>query len=335
MESLTIIQKIFLSLFTGLIGLAIGSFLNVVALRLLSKEDFVQGRSKCPKCEHLIAWYDNIPVISYILLGGKCRKCNERISIQYPVVEIITAVLFVVLVGTFGISLKTLFLIFLTCNLIVITITDIREKYIFDINSIPIIPIGLAYNFFNIGQNSAITVNIFGISFNDVFISAVIAAIAGAVFFEVFSRIGLLLAGEYAFGTGDSILAAALGAWFGWKLLIIILILSFISQIFVGVPAVVYSMHKDKDYKSIWAMGTLLFSMVFTFLGRYFTAKEEPFIALAMILLSFVIAGISIYFILKRARERQSYTFLPFGPSMVLGAFIVMFFGANFIGYFH
>lgn len=333
MEFLTLAQKIYLGIIAGVIGLTIGSFLNVVALRLLSEKDFIKGRSKCPKCENLIAWYDNIPVLSYILLLGKCRKCGEKISLQYPIVEIFTGGIFIATVSVFGFTIKTFFLLVLACNLIVMTITDLKEKYIFDINSIPLIPIGLVYNFFDIGNNSVGTLKVLGINFNDVFISAIIGAVIGAAFFEIFSRIGLLLVGEYAFGAGDSLLGAALGAWFGWKLMIVILALSFLSQLVVGLPIISYNMYKSKDHQSLWAVGALFVAVGLTFLGRYYTAAGETFIALGVILLSFVVAGVSIFIILKNTRERQSHTFLPFGPALVIGGFLVMFFSGYFLSY--
>jgi len=334
MESFIISHKIYFIVFITVIGLCIGSFLNVVALRLLSKDDFVKGRSKCPKCNNTLNWYDNIPVISFILLKARCRNCKEPISFQYPAVELVTAFLFLALFLSFGLTLKTILLFYLVSNLIVITVTDIREKYIFDINSLPIIPVGLAYNFFDIGHNSLSAVKFFSLNIPDVFVSALIGAVAGALFFEIFSRIGLLLAGEYAFGTGDSILAAGLGAWFGWKLLVAVLIISFLSQMFVGVPVLLVNMIKDKDYKSITAMGMLLFSLILAYTGKFLTSINLPIISIIVILISFILSGIAIFIILKQARERESYTFLPFGPALVLGGFMVMFFGKSILGYF-
>lgn len=334
MESLSLIEKVYFGFLVGILGLIAGSFINVVALRLLAGENFIKGRSKCPKCGNLISWYDNIPVLSYIILGGKCRNCKEKISFQYPVVEILTSALFLATAWVFGLTLKTLFLLFLTCNLIIITITDIREKYIFDINSIPLIPIGLVYNYFNIGTDSSGFIKIFGIVFQEAFITAIIGAVLGAAFFEFFSRVGKLLIGEYAFGTGDTFLGAALGAWFGWKLMIVILILSFLSQLVIGVPFIVHNMYKDKDYKSLWAMVGLSISLIFTWLGRYFIRLGNLNLALGLTLLSFAIAGWAIFVILKRSKERQSYTFLPFGPSLVLSGFVVMFYSEHFLWHF-
>jgi len=331
MQDLFETYKLFFLIFSGLIGLSIGSFLNVVALRLLKEESFVQGRSKCPKCENLIAWYDNIPVLSFLLLKGKCRNCSEKISIQYPIVEILTAALFAFTYNEFGFTLKTLFLLVLISSLIVITITDLREQFIFDITSIPLIPLGLIYSFFNIGNVYPTKLMFWGINISDVFISAILGAFLGALFFELFSRLGLLLAGEYAFGTGDTILAAALGAWFGWKLMIVIIVLSFLSQLLFGVPMIMHNLVKAKDTQSIWAMAGLAFALFLTYLGRYFTNTSHSILAICLILLSFVVTGISIFIILKRTRERKSHTFLPFGPALVFGGLLVIFFNETFL----
>ena len=316
-----------------LIGLMIGSFLNVVALRLLRDEDFIFKRSKCFDCKKKIAWYDNIPILSFIFLKGKCRHCGARISFQYPAVELLTAVLFVSIYLNWALSLKTLFLLILTCNLIVITITDLREKVIFDINSMSLIPMGLIYNFFDIGNISQETVKFLGISFNEVFISAVLGAILGAAFFEIFSRIGLLLSGEYAFGGGDTILGAALGAWFGWKLFLAILAISLIVQVIVGIPIIFHNMYKNKEYKSIFAMTGLFIALIMSFLGKFFLYTGNFFTAIAVILASFILTGVCVYIIFKRMRETQNYTFLPFGPPLVLAGFIIMFFSDNISPY--
>ena len=97
MEFLTLAQKIYLGFIIGFIGLAIGSFLNVCIYRIPRQESIVSGSSHCTSCNEKIRWYDMIPVLSYILLKGKCRKCGARISIKYPIVEILNAVLYVCL----------------------------------------------------------------------------------------------------------------------------------------------------------------------------------------------------------------------------------------------
>jgi len=110
-----------------------------------------------------------------------------------------------------------------------------------------------------------------GIHFNEVFISAVLGALLGAAFFEIFSKIGYVCSGEYAFGGGDTILGAAFGAWFGWKALIVILVLSLFIQMIVGVPLIIYNYCKNKDYKSLIAMGGLFLALIMSVMGRYLT----------------------------------------------------------------
>jgi leader peptidase (prepilin peptidase)/N-methyltransferase len=313
-------------------GLIIGSFLNVVSLRLLKGENFIRGRSRCPVCNNLINWYDNIPIISFLILRGKCRSCGVAISIQYPVAEIVTGILFVLVYHLKGLSLDTFFTLILISNFVVLTITDIKEKFIFDLNTIPIIPLGLVYNFFDIGNVSHNTVKYFGISFQEIFISALLGAVIGAVFFEVFSNLGRIFTGEYAFGGGDTILGSGLGAWFGWKFLIVIIILGLFFQLIFGIPIIIANLYKSREYQSLYAMAGMFVALIMSLTGRAFTYSGHATLALIIILLSFMLTGISIFILFKRMRETKNYTFLPFGPPLVAGALVIVFFGEKISG---
>ncbi len=144
MEALIII-----SLFVLATGACIGSFLNVVALRALSKESIVFPASKCPVCNTPIKWYDNIPVLSYLFtFKGKCRSCGCKVSIQYPIVEVVTAILFLITFLAFGFTLKTLLLLILISIAIVIAITDIKNEYIFDVHLWSFIVMSIVYSLF-------------------------------------------------------------------------------------------------------------------------------------------------------------------------------------------
>lgn len=331
------LQGYFMTLVT-IVGMVVGSFLNVVALRLLSEESFVFPPSKCPKCKTPIKWYDNIPVFSYIfLLKGKCRSCQKKISLQYPIVEAITGSIFLAVFLHAGFSLNTLFLWFLSSCMIVMTLTDLKEKVIFDITSIPLIPIGLAYTFFDLGNSGLgqTTIELMGINLtlNSIFISAVIGAIAGAAFFELVSGLGYLMVGQRAFGEGDTIIAAALGAWFGWKAIIAIILMSFVFQLIIGLPLIMMNMYKDKDHKSLFATFMLIFSVFVPFIGQLTGISQSLTGALFFAILAFGIAGYGVVVILKRAKERENFTFLPFGPALILGGFAIMFFQDQIISY--
>ena len=127
-----------------IVGLCFGSFFNVVILRSLSNESIVFPASKCPKCGNALKPWHNIPLLSYLFLRGKCAFCKEKISLQYPVVEFLTMLLFAFSFLKFGFSWKTLFAIILSSCMLIMTMTDLKEKLV-DCN----IAIGLAvFGFF-------------------------------------------------------------------------------------------------------------------------------------------------------------------------------------------
>lgn len=134
-----------------IVGACIGSFLNVVALRGLTNESIVFPASKCPVCKEQIKWYDNIPIFSYLFtFRGKCRNCGCHVSLQYPIVETITAVLFTLTFMFYGISFNTLLLWIMLSLAVVISITDIKEKAIFDKHLWWLISFAVIYSvFFN------------------------------------------------------------------------------------------------------------------------------------------------------------------------------------------
>ena len=146
-----ILAAIIIYTYIFIVGACIGSFLNVVALRGLTNESIVFPASKCPVCKEKIKWYDNLPIISYLFIfRGKCRACGCHVSWQYPIVETITAVLFTLTFMFYGISFNTLLLWIMLSLAIVISITDIKEKAIFDKHLWWLISFAVIYSvFFN------------------------------------------------------------------------------------------------------------------------------------------------------------------------------------------
>jgi leader peptidase (prepilin peptidase)/N-methyltransferase len=111
-------------------GLALGSFLNVVAARLPKRQSLVRPRSACGSCAEPIAWYDNVPLVSYAILRGRCRRCGERIGLVYPAVELATALLVAGCVLAFGVSLRALAAAIFCCALVVVTATDLEHRIV-------------------------------------------------------------------------------------------------------------------------------------------------------------------------------------------------------------
>lgn len=314
-------------------GLVVGSFLNVVGLRLLAGESIVFPPSKCPKCNTRLKWYDNIPVLAYLLLRGKCRYCKAPISWQYPVVEAFTATLFLLIFLKFGFTLATLMLFVLAGACIAMCITDFREQVIFDGVAIPLIPIGLVYSFFNMGGVEESSVNIFGFSVAGTFVSALIGMAVAFIFFEGFSLITRFIMQHRAFGEGDTIIAMIFAAWFGWKAVILTIILGLFMQAVFTIPLLVAKLFKTKDRIASVSFSMLLLSAVIPVVCNHFNWAYSGIGSILLVMITLSMAGISALVFLRRMRELKSYTLLPFGPALIAGGFIVMFFGEQILSY--
>lgn len=119
-------------IFIFALGLILGSFYNVVGIRLLKKQSLIRPRSSCPSCNHQLSWYENIPVISYIFLWGKCKKCKEHISFMYPSMELLTAILFVLSYLLFGLTSEFYISLIISSLVVLVFITDSKEMIILD-----------------------------------------------------------------------------------------------------------------------------------------------------------------------------------------------------------
>ncbi|MDD3593779.1 MAG: prepilin peptidase [Candidatus Gastranaerophilales bacterium] len=316
------------ALFVFIAGLCVGSFLNVVALRSLSNESIVLPPSKCPKCNHPLKWYDNIPVLSYfILLRGKCRYCSAPISIQYPIVELTTALIFTTLFMKFGATWNFILLCCLASCFIVMCITDLKEQVIFDNISIPVIPIGLFYSFFNIGNFHSGSVNVFntGIYLQNSFISSLAAVFIALLFFEIISFLSKLFIKHRAFGEGDTIIAMGIGAWFGVKILIITIILSFITQVVATLPLVTAKLIKNKNYNLLQGFGLLIISLIVAVTSNILGVTETHTGAVITLVITIIAALYGTIKIFSNL-DKTNLTMLPFGPALIAAAFLAVFF---------
>lgn len=210
---------IFIGVSVFLIGLAVGSFLNVCICRLPHGESVVSPPSHCPGCGASIRWYDNIPVLSYLFLKGRCRNCRTPISWQYPFVEFITGVIYLATVHIFGLSLETAVYLVLLSALVVITVIDLKHQIIPDKITLPGIPIGLVCS---------------SVVLPTGFANAAIGLVLGGGGFYL---IALLSRG--GMGGGDIKLMGMLGAFMGWKAVI----LTTMVGSFLGAAAGIFLMY--------------------------------------------------------------------------------------------
>lgn len=208
-------------------GLIIGSFLNVVIARLPEHRSLWAPRSACPTCGVAIAWHDNVPVLSYVLLRGRCRGCAGRISLRYPLVEITTAALFVVATFRFGISAQLMIAAALFAALVAITVIDLDHQIIPDVITLPGTLAGLIAN---------VATGV--LPWTDAVLGIVVG---GGIFFAI------IVASGGGMGGGDMKLGAMLGAFLGWKLTLVAIFLSVVVGGAVAVGVLVGGRKGRKD----------------------------------------------------------------------------------------
>ncbi|MDI6602662.1 MAG: prepilin peptidase [Patescibacteria group bacterium] len=251
-------------IFIFLFGLAVGSFLNCVIYRLETSENFLNGRSFCPNCKHILSWPDLIPLFSFLILKGKCRYCQQKISWQYPFVEIVTGLLFFLItnyqlpITNFSEFITLCFLFLVSCFLIIIFVYDLKHYIIPDKVIYPAIITASIFNF------QFLIFNQFSI-----FKNLISSALGASIFFLV---IVLISKGKWM-GVGDVKLAFLMGLILGWPNILIALFLAFLIGAIIG--------------------------LILIFLRKK-TLKSE----------------------------------IPFGPFLIFGTFITIFFGEKIIDWY-
>jgi leader peptidase (prepilin peptidase)/N-methyltransferase len=327
----------YLIVLTFVVGLCIGSFLNVMGLRFLADEPIVLPPSHCPKCQALLRPIDNIPVLSYLMLGAQCHSCKVPISVQYPLIELATGVLFCLVVWMFGVSWQSLLLLFLVCNLIVIFITDLRESLIFQINSLSLIPVGLVFSLFNLAHipgDMPLDLGMMVIHLPQALVSAVIGMVIAFVFFEGMILLSQLFFGTEGFGHGDTHLMMGAAAFLGWPLTVLALLLGFVIQTIPAIPMLVMQWIRNKQYVSLisGALATLCGGAPLVLMNLPLSPEFRLMISMGCLVLSVV----SLIVFLRQVRTAQTFTYLPLGPALVIGILVAVFWGNPIMaGYQH
>ncbi len=221
------------NLFVFIFGLIVGSFLNCVIYRFEIKESFLKGRSYCPKCKHQLNWYDLIPVFSYILLFGKCRYCKKPISLQYPLIELATGLLFLAVFNPEH-MVKTCYLLLITCFLIIIFVYDLKHYIIPDKIVFPAIGVVLIYNLFLLFAGD------YSLS---QFLNMIYAGFWPAFFF--FSLF-IISQGKWL-GFGDVKLAFFMGIFLGFPKILAALFLAFFIGGIIGIGLIIARVKKIKS----------------------------------------------------------------------------------------
>ncbi len=215
-----------------ILGLIVGSFSNVCIYRIPRNESIIYRASHCPKCHSNISPKDNIPLLSYILLKGRCRNCKGKISIQYPIVEFLNGLIYLIIYLIYGLSIQSLIYIILSSALIIIAFIDLNEQIVPDVISLPGIVIGFIISFF-----------VPYISF----INSALGVVVGGGVILIIGLAGSVIFKKEAMGGGDVKLAAMIGAFLGWRYIIISLFLGFFLGALAGIILIMSKIKNRED----------------------------------------------------------------------------------------
>jgi leader peptidase (prepilin peptidase) / N-methyltransferase len=232
-----------------ILGLAIGSFLNVCIHRIPRGQSLAHPGSRCPTCGYALRWYDNVPVVSYAALGGRCRKCRAPISVRYPLVEVATMCLFVLYGTLLGWTPLLVPRLFFACAMVVLFAIDLEHHLLPDVITLPGIVLGLV--------SSAVLPP--GLR------DALIGAVAGGGVLWVVGEAYYRYSGQEGMGGGDVKMLAMIGAFLGWELMLLTLVLSSLVGSFVGLFLILSKRGGLKyalPYGTFLAFGGLVASLV-------------------------------------------------------------------------
>ena len=217
-----------------ILGSLWGSFSNVCIYRLPNNGNVAKGRSFCPNCKNKIRWFDNIPFFSYLFLKGKCRECSKPISFQYFIVELLTAISFVVIFHIYGASITTLLLLILSIFFIIIFFIDLKHFIIPNVLTFPLMVIGFLKSF-DPNLNQTIFPN---------YINSLIGGLFGYSIIWLIIFFYKKVRKKEGMGLGDAKLMAVIGFWFGWISIPFTIFISSTVALIIVIPSLINQSRK-------------------------------------------------------------------------------------------
>jgi leader peptidase (prepilin peptidase)/N-methyltransferase len=227
------------TILAGVLGLSVGSFLNVCIARLPRGESIFSPPSHCTACGQPIRWYDNVPILAYIWLRGRCRRCGARYSVMYPVVELLTGLMFAAAYAYYGLSVLLVSRLLFACAMIVLFVIDLRHRILPNVITLPGVVVGFVFSLFT----------------EPGWVASLVGLVAGGGVLLAVSEAYLRIRGEEGLGMGDVKMLGMIGAFLGWKLMLFTLVLSSFLGSLVGVAMIVA---KKGDLKYALPFGTFL-----------------------------------------------------------------------------
>ena len=222
----------------GLLGLCVGSFLNVCIYRLPLDKSLAWPASHCPACKRPLMWFENIPVMAWLLLGGRCRSCRARISVVYPFVEAFTGAMFVWATWQYGIDWLLVSRLLFGCALIVLFFIDLEHRILPNVITIPGAIIGFLFSFVTPPG----------------WVSSLVGLVVGGLIPLVIAEIYYRLRRVEGLGMGDVKMLALIGAFLGWRHVLLTLMIASLLGSLVGLPLAI----RRRDMKASMPFGTFL-----------------------------------------------------------------------------
>jgi leader peptidase (prepilin peptidase)/N-methyltransferase len=222
----------------GLLGLCVGSFLNVCIYRLPLDQSLAWPGSHCPRCSRPLAWFENIPVVAWLALRGRCRSCRTRISVVYPLVEAFTGAMFLWATWQYGVDWLLASRLLLGCALIVLFFIDLEHRILPNVITVPGTAIGFLFSF--VAPPG--------------WVSSLIGLTVGGLIPLVIAEVYLRVRRVEGLGMGDVKMLALVGAFLGWKQVLLTLVMASILGSLVGVPLAI----RQRDMKAAMPFGTFL-----------------------------------------------------------------------------
>ena len=242
------------------LGLLWGSFCNVCIYRLPNNGNVIHSRSKCRSCDRVIRWFDNIPLISYIMLQAKCRNCKTNITFRYFLVELLTALCFLGIFYLYGVTITTLMLIILSIFFVIIFFIDLDHFIIPNELTFPLMIIGFLKSF-----DPNINLDLF-----PSYMESLLGGVLGYILIWSIITLYMKIRKKEGMGLGDAKLLAAIGFWFGWYSIPYVIFLSSLSALLIALPSLI---NKSKSMSSQIPFGPYLIfgTVAYLFMRNYLT----------------------------------------------------------------
>ncbi len=290
-----------------IIGLIMGSFYNVVIVRTLSGESIIYPESKCPSCNTKLKYWEKIPVFSFLLLKGKCSYCEKPIDIMYPIVEILTAIIYAIMYIKFGLCLKYLLAIICLSIFLILTGMDIKEKKISSKLVYFSIITSILFNYNNL-------------------LDSILGMLLGGIFIYTIRKTLNYTLQKDVIGEGDIYAITSLSALCGLKNLGYILVSILIFQLLLSIPNIIQKIFKEKEY----LFGFLLIWFIPSYLLAFLVRNYFIYPSLFCYFLTFLNLIVSILILCKylfnKIKNSQNLTIIAFLPSIFLSALTFLFF---------